>query len=240
MVNRVTAWRASLDGWRGTRFVGAAPTMRLILIGPPGSGKGTQAKLLAQRLDLTHIATGDILREAIARDLPVGQEAQPFIKAGQLVPDVLVNKLIAERLLRPDHPHRFVLDGYPRTVAQARALDAVLAQQKLDLSAAIFLEVPDEELVSRISGRWICPKCQAPYHLVNQPPRQPGFCDSDPDTALVQRADDREQTVRSRLRAYRAWTAELVPIYRERGQLRSVPGQGDVETIFHAIEQALA
>lgn len=213
--------------------------MRLILIGPPGSGKGTQAKLLTQHLGLAHIATGDILREAIRLGTPAGKKAEPYVKGGQLVPDELVNELVADRFRRPDRPERFVMDGYPRTLAQARAFDSVLAEQGLNLSGVVYLEVDDEEIVRRVSGRWICPKCQTPYQLQSHPPRKPGYCDYHPEEKLIQRPDDREETVRERLRVYRASTVELIPYYRQRGLLREVLGQGDVETIFHAIEKAI-
>lgn len=213
--------------------------MRLILIGPPGCGKGTQAKLLNQRLGVTHISTGDILREAVRLGTPAGRKAEPYMKGGQLVPDPLMNELVADRFHRTDRPERFVMDGYPRTVAQAQAFDSVLEELGLNLTAVIYLEVQDEELVRRACGRWICPKCQAPYHVESQPPHKPGFCDYHPDTPLVQRSDDREETVRERQRVYRMNTAELIPYYRKRGLLHEVAGQGDVETIYNAIEKAL-
>src|SRR6516165_7346923 len=139
--------------------------MRLILIGPPGSGKGTQAKLLGDRLHLSHIATGDILREAIRLGTSAGRKAEPFVNNGKLVPDDLVNELVADRFRRDDRPEQFVMDGYPRTLAQAASFDQVLRQQFLDLNAVILLQVDDEEIVRRISGRWSCPNpsCLATY-----------------------------------------------------------------------------
>src|SRR5256885_14686926 len=154
--------------------------MRLILIGPPGSGKGTQAKLLSDRLHLAHIATGDILREAIRLRTSAGRKAKPFVRNGKLVPDDLVNQLVANRFRREDRPERFVMDGYPRTLAQAAAFDQLLRQQFLDIGAVPYLVVDDEEIVRRLSGRRICPKppgCGANYHLVMNPPRKPGVCD---------------------------------------------------------------
>ncbi|HEV2948083.1 MAG TPA: nucleoside monophosphate kinase, partial [Gemmataceae bacterium] len=149
--------------------------MRLILIGPPGSGKGTQAKLLGERLGLTHIATGDILREASRLKTVAGRKAKPYLKKGILVPDDLVNDLVADRFRRDNRPERFVMDGYPRTLAQAASFDQVLRQQFMDLSAVIVLLVSDEEILHRLGGRWICPKtdCKASYHVRTKPPRVP-------------------------------------------------------------------
>jgi len=210
--------------------------MRLILVGPPGSGKGTQAKLLSDRLGLVHIGTGDILREAIRLGTPSGRLAEPFVKSGKLVPDDLVNELVADRFRRDDRPERFVMDGYPRTLAQAASFDQVLRQQFLDLTAVILLLVDDEEIVRRISGRWSCPNpaCRATYHLTSKPPRIPGVCDLC-GSPLQQREDDREETVRRRLEVYRRNTMELIPHYRAQKLLHEVCGEGDIETIYDRI-----
>jgi adenylate kinase len=214
--------------------------MRLILLGPPGSGKGTQAKLLCEQLHLAHIGTGDILREAIRRLTPLGKKAKPYVDSGRLVPDELVNELMAERFHRDDRPQRFVMDGYPRTVAQAVAFDAVLRQQHLNLNAVVRLLVDDEEIVARLSGRWSCPYpgCQRTYHTTHNPPKRPGFCDAD-NTPLVQREDDKEETIRRRLRVYHANTEQLVAHYRAQGLLREVNGQGPIEEIHQHIMQVL-
>jgi adenylate kinase len=212
--------------------------MRLILIGPPGSGKGTQAKLLSNRLNLVHIGTGDILREAIREKTPLGRVAEPHILRGELVPDDLVNDVIAERFRQDDRPQCFVTDGYPRTVAQAAAFDQVLRQQFLDLSGVVLLTVDDEEIVRRMTGRWSCPKCKATYHKVNNPPKQPGICDVC-GTALIQRLDDREATVRERLRQYHMNTEGLINHYRACGLLREVNGLGTIDEIYDRILQAL-
>src|SRR5437660_5205936 len=149
--------------------------MRLILIGPPGSGKGTQAKLLSDRLHLAHIATGDILREAMRLRTSAGRKAKPFVKKGKLVPDDIVNQMVADRFRREDRPESFVMDGYPRTLAQAASFDQVLRQQFLGLTAVVQLRVDIEEIVGRLSGRWSCPypNCMATYHTVHKPPRAP-------------------------------------------------------------------
>jgi adenylate kinase len=214
--------------------------MRLILMGPPGSGKGTQAKLLGERLRLAHISTGDILREAIRLETPAGRRAEPYIKDGKLVPDDLVNELVADRFRRDDRPERFVMDGYPRTLAQAASFDQVLRQQFLDLTAVILLLVDDEEVLRRLGGRWICPNptCNATYHITQRPPRVPGVCDLC-GTKLIQREDDKEETIRRRLEIYRQNTMELIPHYQRQGLVREVQGKGDIDKIYEAIIQTL-
>lgn len=217
--------------------------MRLILLGPPGSGKGTQAKLLSERLGLVHIGTGDILREAVRLGTPSGKLAEPYVRTGKLVPDSLVNELVADRFRRDDRPERFVMDGYPRTLAQAASFDQVLRQQFLNLCAVCLLVVDDEEIVRRLSGRWSCPRpgCQTTYHITKNPPRVPGICDRC-GTPLVQREDDKEETIRRRLGVYRQNTLELIPHYRAQGILYEVPGEGDIEAIhadiLHVLKRA--
>ncbi|HEV3116762.1 MAG TPA: adenylate kinase [Gemmataceae bacterium] len=212
--------------------------MRLILIGPPGSGKGTQAKLLSKRLHLVHIGTGDILREAIREKTPLGKIAGPYILRGELVPDDLVNEVIAERFQREDRPDCFVTDGYPRTVAQAAAFDQILRQQFLDLSAVLFLLVDDEEIVRRMTGRWSCPVCKSTYHLVSNPPKVPGVCDVC-GSKLIQRDDDKESTVRERLKQYHQNTEGLLEYYKSRGLLHEVRGIGTIDQIYDKIIQEL-
>lgn len=205
--------------------------MRLILVGPPGTGKGTQAKLLSKRLGLAHIGTGDILREAVRLGTPLGHHARPYVDSGQLVPDELVNELIAERFRRDDRPERFVMDGYPRTVAQAHSFEQALGQQFLDLTAVVLIVTDDDEIVRRLTGRWSCPKCKATYHLISKPPKKPGVCD-ECDSALAERVDDQEATVRERLRLYHASTTDMIRHFRTRGLLHEVRGEGDIETIY--------
>ncbi len=215
--------------------------MRLILLGPPGSGKGTQAKLLSTRLNLVHIGTGDILREAVRLKTPLGQRVESYLDAGQLVPDDLVNELVAERFLREDRPECFVMDGYPRTLAQAASFDQVLRQQFLDLTAVVLLSVDDEEIVRRIGGRWSCPQCKAAYQTHANPPRVAGICDVC-GSKLEQRPDDRAETVRERLRVYYENTAPLISYYRAQGLLHEVPALGAIEDIYanivHVLNQA--
>ncbi|HWG44290.1 MAG TPA: adenylate kinase [Gemmataceae bacterium] len=207
--------------------------MRLILLGPPGCGKGTQAKLLSQRKQLEHIGTGDILREAIRQETAAGSRAKPYVDAGKLVPDDLVNDVIAERFNRDDRPERFVMDGYPRTLAQAAAFDQVLRQQFLELTAVILLQVEDEEIIGRVSERWSCPKagCKATYHTMVNPPKTRGICDYC-GTKLVQREDDDPKTVRARLVVYHGNTEALVGHYQAQGLLHEVRGCGPIEEVY--------
>jgi adenylate kinase len=214
--------------------------MRLILLGPPGCGKGTQAALLCRRNRLEHIGTGDLLRQGIREHTVCGERARPFVEAGRLVPDDLVNDLIAERFQREDRPDRFVMDGYPRTLAQAASFDLVLRQQFLDLSAVVLLTVSDAEIVRRLSGRWSCPQqgCKATYHTVSNPPRVERLCDNC-GSVLVQRDDDQEETVRRRLVVYHKNTEELIPHYRAQGLLREAPGEGLIEEVYQGVMKAL-
>jgi adenylate kinase len=212
--------------------------MRIVLFGPPGSGKGTQAALLKDRVKLAHISTGDILREAVRLGTPAGKKAEPFMNVGQLAPDDIVNELVAERFRRQDRPENFMMDGYPRTLEQVRFFENVLQEQGLPLDRVVFLEISDDEAVRRIGGRRTCPKCKATYHIESKPPKKPGVCDVC-GTALEQRSDDKEETVRERLKIYRATTATVAPYYQQRGLLREVPGEGDIETIYKAVERAL-
>lgn len=214
--------------------------MRLILIGPPGSGKGTQAKLLTERLGLVHFSTGDILREVIEKGTPEGRKAKPYIASGQLVPDELVNDIVKARFRGAGKPQKFVLDGYPRTLAQAQALDPVLREQALDLDAVVFLNVEDDEIVRRLGNRWTCPNsmCKAVYHAVFKPPKAAGLCDLC-GTALYQRDDDKPATIRKRLQVFHDCHDAILAHYRQQGLLVEVPGSGDIEAIYGSIVKML-
>lgn len=214
--------------------------MRLIFIGPPGSGKGTQAKLLGKRQGLLHFATGDVLRQAIEQDTPEGKLAKPFISAGRLVPDDVVNQIVSARFRGPNRPERFVLDGYPRTLSQALAFDSLLKDIGLDLTAVVLLQVDDEEIVRRLSDRWTCPKptCQATFQTNSKPPKTQGICDAC-QTPLYQREDDKPSTIRARLRVFHDLHDAILKHYSAMNRVVEVPGQGDIETIYENILRGL-
>lgn len=214
--------------------------MRLVLVGPPGSGKGTQAKRLCERLKLAYVGTGEILREAIRLKTPVGREVEPIIKQGLLVPDVVVNDLVAELFRRPTRPETFVLDGYPRTYSQSIAFDALLRQEYLTLDAVVNLTISDEEVVRRISGRRVCGKvgCGLAYHLIAGPPKVADVCDKCGERLLL-REDDREETVRRRLQEFHKNTDALIDHYARARLVRNVPATDPVETIYANIVKAI-
>ena len=214
--------------------------MRLVLVGPPGSGKGTQAKRLIKALGLTYVGTGDILRESVRQKTAVGLEAEPLLKRGLLVPDVMVNDMVADLFRGPKRPERFVLDGYPRTEAQAVSFDALMRQEFLKLDAVINLAIDDEEVVSRISFRRVCssPTCGAPYHLMAHPPKVAGVCDLC-GAALICREDDLEETVRRRLVEFHKSTDALLDHYERQGLVRNISALASSESIFQSIMQSL-
>ncbi|HET6519691.1 MAG TPA: adenylate kinase [Geminicoccaceae bacterium] len=214
--------------------------MNLILLGPPGAGKGTQAARIKERYGVAHLSTGDMLREAVAMDTAVGRAAKAIMDAGQLVPDDVINELVAERIAKPDCANGFLLDGFPRTVAQAEALDALLGKRGLRLDAVIELRVDDDALVERISGRFSCATCGANYHDEFNPPKRPGVCDVCGGTEFQRRADDNAETMRSRLAAYHAQTAPLLPYYGRRGLVRAVDGMAGIDEVSRQIDAALS
>ena len=205
--------------------------MNLILLGPPGAGKGTQAAHLRDTYRLAHLSTGDMLREAVAAGTDLGRQAKAVMDEGRLVPDEVINRLVAERIAQPDCANGFVLDGYPRTRAQAEALDALLAERGAGLDAVIEFEVDDEALVERISGRFACARCGAGYHDRFKPTRVQGVCDVCGGTEFVRRPDDNAQTVCARLEAYYQQTAPLLPYYRARGLLLPVDGMAEIDRV---------
>jgi adenylate kinase len=212
--------------------------MNLVLLGPPGAGKGTQAKRLAARFGIPQVSTGDILRKAVKDGTDLGKQAGPIMASGKLVPDDLVVGIVRDRLLQPDAARGFILDGFPRTIPQAEKLEQALANHKKKLDAVVSLEVPIDTLVERISGRRSCPRDGSVYHVVQNPPRREGFCDLC-GASLVQREDDKPEAVRTRMEAYAADTAPLKDFYARRGALQVVDGVGAPEAIEAAVVAAL-
>jgi len=212
--------------------------LNLIFLGPPGAGKGTQAQRLAQRCSIPQLSTGDILRRAVAEGTTLGKQAKAVMDSGKLVPDELVNGIVDEALARPEAQRGFLLDGYPRTVAQATALDEMLARRGRKIDYVLSLEVPVDVLVDRLSGRLSCPKDGAVYHLRTNPPKRPGLCDRD-GTKLVQRPDDQPEAVRRRLAEYENKTALLTGYYKARGTVRTIDGVGSPEDVEGRIVSAL-
>jgi adenylate kinase len=208
--------------------------MNLVFMGPPGAGKGTQAELFHERYGIPHVSTGDMFREAVRDETDVGQRAQAYMQRGDLVPDEIVDEMVRIRLTNPDSAMGFILDGYPRTLGQVEALDKLLANRKQGLDAVVSFEIREEILLRRLTGRRVCPKCGAIYHLDHKPPRLPGRCDLD-GTALVQRKDDAPDTVLHRLKVFRQWTAPLVDHYRHRGLYLAVDAERSVEEVHERI-----
>jgi len=213
--------------------------MRMVLLGPPGCGKGTQAKILIETYGIPQIATGDILREALSQKNPLGLEAQTYMDKGLLVPDHLVIKIIEGRLQKGDCAGGFILDGFPRTLGQAEALETTLAAMNQQIEHVLSIEVEEGELIRRLTGRRICRKCGESYHLIFNPPRQEGQCDSCRGE-LYQRDDDKEETIKKRLNVYQAQTAPLISFYQKKGAVRSISGAGSIDAIKQKIERALS
>ncbi len=213
--------------------------MNLILLGPPGAGKGTQAEFLQKKLSLAKLSTGDMLRAAVRRGTALGAKADAVMKAGKLVSDDIMIALIEERITHQDCERGFILDGFPRTTPQAEALDIMLAKMQKPLTMVIELTVIDAVLVDRISGRFSCAICGAGYHDTFKPTKVPGICDVCGSKDFTRRKDDTRETVASRLEAYHAQTAPLLPYYKARGILRSVDGMADIDAVAHSISTLL-
>jgi len=213
--------------------------MNIVLLGPPGAGKGTQAKRLEEKYGIVQLSTGDMLRAAVASGSPLGSRVKAIMESGRLVSDDIIIEMLAARIAEPDCANGFILDGFPRTVPQAEALDRMLEAGDRRLDHVILMEVDEASLIERISGRFSCRTCGASYHERYHRPRIEGVCDVCGGTDLVHRADDRAEAVATRLAAYRNQTAPLLPYYRARGILRTVDGMADIEEVARQIEAVL-
>ena len=212
--------------------------MYIILLGAPGAGKGTQAASVAQELNLVHIASGDLFRQALEQGSELGIQAKSYMEKGILVPDEITIRMVLEHISAPDCEAGVILDGFPRNLEQAEALDKALARQGKTIDKVVYIKVSEEELMRRLSGRWICRQCQAPYHATDSPPKVWGRCDQC-GGELYQRADDTAETVKKRLEVYFAQTAPLIEYYAQAGELLEVDGGGSVDEVSKRIVAAL-
>lgn len=208
--------------------------MRIVLLGAPGAGKGTQAKMLIEKYRIPQISTGDILRKAVADGTPLGKEAKAIMERGELVPDKIVLGLVEERLKQDDCKNGFILDGFPRNTAQAEALDKLLNDLNMPLDSALSVDVPKEDLMKRLTGRRTCKNCQQMYNIYYSPPKKEGVCDKC-GGELFQRDDDKEETIKKRLDVYEAQTAPLIDYYKKKGILKTVEGVGSIDEIFKKV-----
>ena len=208
------------------------------MLGAPGAGKGTQADILSQEMNLPHIASGDLFRQALDKKTDVGILARSYMDKGELVPDEITIKMILERVNQSDCASGCLFDGFPRTLQQAKVLDKVLKEQGKSIDKAVYIEVPNEELVKRLSGRWLCRTCQTPYHIINSPPKTPGKCDKC-GGELYQRSDDREETVRDRLNIFFAHTVPILDYYEKQNKLIRINGNLGMQAVAKEIISAL-
>jgi len=216
----------------------ATKPLYIVLLGAPGAGKGTQARLLTEELGIAHVASGDLFREHLNNQTELGCLAKQYMDRGELVPDDVTIRMVMERLERPDCAKGAILDGFPRTVAQARALDEALSTRGLQVDIVPYIKVSEETLVARLSGRWICRQCQATYHTLFNPPKKPGVCDIC-GGELYQRSDDTEETVRRRLQVYFEQTLPLIEYYQERGLLVEIDGEQEINAVYRDLLAAI-
>jgi adenylate kinase len=210
----------------------------IILLGAPGAGKGTQAFMLVEKMKLVQVASGDLFRKALQQETDLGKKAKAYMEKGQLVPDEITIQMVLERLESPDVKSGAILDGFPRNLKQAKALDKALAQQSKAIDRAVYIKVSEGELLKRLGGRWICRNCQAPYHEVDSPPKVAGKCDRC-GGELYQRADDKAETVKKRLEVYFKETSPLINYYKKAGKLLEINGEGNAAAVNQQILTAL-
>ena len=212
--------------------------MYIIFLGAPGAGKGTQAAMVAQELGLAHIASGDLFRQAAEQGTELGMQAKSYMEKGILVPDEITIQMVLDHMASPDCEGGIILDGFPRNLHQARALDDALSDQNKEIDRAVYIKVSEDELIRRLSGRWICRKCQTPYHAIDSPPKVSGKCDKC-SGELYQRPDDNVETVKKRLQVYFIETAPLIDYYTKAGKLIEVAGKGNIEEVESRIIASL-
>ena len=212
--------------------------MNIVLMGAPGAGKGTQADLMQARLSLPHVASGDLFRENVRNETDLGKQVKAIMDRGDLVPDSITIDMIRRRMSNPDCARGIILDGFPRTLNQSAALDALFAERSERLERVLYIKVASEKLVERLAGRWFCKLCQTPYHLVYNPPKAAGKCDRD-GGELIQRPDDRPETVINRLKVYFDQTSPLIAHYADRGLLSEIDGEQDIDKVYEDIRLAL-